>query len=211
MAQEKYTCPLCQSQSIPFHSEHFRKCSGCQSVFRSKKYFITREKEQARYEKHNNDITDKKYQDFMSPIVDMVIKNQQLCEKWLDFWAGTGPVVTYMLEQKWFHLKLYDPFFHNYPALLKQKYDFIIATEVVEHFYNPLKEFELLYNLLNQGWKLYIMTNLYSPEIDFWKWYYKNDITHVFFYSEDAFKYIKNHWGWENYLRHNRCIILEKK
>lgn len=35
------------------------------------------------------------------------------------------------------------------------------------------------------------MTNMYSPEIDFNAWYYKNDKTHVFFYSDEAFNWIQ--------------------
>jgi len=62
---------------------------------------------------------------------------------------------------------LYDPFFHPKSELLAKKYDFIIACEVIEHFHDPRKEFELLYKLLNQGGKLYLMTDLYSQEVDF--------------------------------------------
>lgn len=45
------------------------------------------------------------------------------------------------------------------------------------------------------------MTDLYKSDIDFPKWYYKNDPTHVFFYSDEAFKWIQGHWKWKNYSR----------
>lgn len=207
---EKYYCPLCYWDSWEFYSEQFRKCNWCTSIFRCSKYFISPEKEKLRYQEHNNDIENKKYQAFVSPIVDTIIQNHKPTEIWLDFWAGTGPVISHMLWKKWFSTKLYDPFFHNNPKLLENRYDFIIACEVVEHFHNPRKEFELLYNLLKPWGKLYIMTDLYSQEVDFHNWYYKNDKTHVFFYSDAAFKYIEKNWNWSSYQRQWRCIIFEK-
>jgi SAM-dependent methyltransferase len=210
MKLEKYLCPLCHSTWESFYNEQFQKCSGCQSIFRCPEFFITPDKEKSRYEEHNNDIQDVRYQDFVSPIVEEILIHHTSWESGLDFWAGTWPVISHLLWQKWFETKLYDPFFHNNPELLKQTYDFIISCEVVEHFHNPEKEFELLYSLLKPNGKLYIMTDVYSPEIDFWAWYYKNDKTHVFFYSSQAFQWIQQKWSWKRYSRNNRCIILEK-
>lgn len=208
--QQECICPLCNSQGAPFQNVQFRKCSWCQSVFRCPEFFMSLGKEKARYEEHNNDIKNTGYQKFVTPIVDEVLKNHINQEVWLDFWAGTWPVISHLLWQKWFNLCLYDPFFHNEPKLLLQKYDFIIACEVIEHFHNPKKEFELLHSLLRPNGKLYIMTDLYSPEIDFSNWYYKNDKTHVFFYTEQAFKWIQDNWNLKKYTRKERCIILEK-
>lgn len=205
-----HTCPLCHSKGKEFYSPQFQKCSGCQSVFKLKEYFISPIEEQTRYEEHNNDITDEGYQDFVNPMVTKILENHDLKEDWLDFGAGTGPVISYLLWQKWYKPKLYDPYFHNHPELLRATYDYIIACEVVEHFYNPRAEFKLLYNLLKPNGKLYIMTDMYSPEIDFNAWYYKNDKTHVFFYSHQAFIWIQQAWPWKSYSRNKRCIILEK-
>jgi hypothetical protein len=43
--------------------------------------------------------------------------------------------------------------------------------------------------LLPEG-KIYCMTDLYNPSIEFNNWYYKNDITHVFIYQEKTIHYI---------------------
>ena len=210
MTLQKHSCPLCHSGGDPFYNEQFQKCSGCQSVFRCPEFFVSPDKEKSRYEEHNNDVQNIGYQNFVAPIVNEILKNHAIQELWLDFWAGTGPVISHLLWQKWFHINLYDPFFHNQPELLLQKYDFIIACEVVEHFHNPKKEFQLLHSLLKPHGKLYLMTDLYSPKIDFHEWYYKNDLTHVFFYSDEAFTWIKELSAWKKYSRENRCVILEK-
>lgn len=210
MTSQKNNCPLCCSESESFYNEQFRKCPGCKSIFRVPDFFISPEKEKLRYEEHNNDIEDTRYQKFVGPIVDEILEYYSPHEIWLDFWAGTGPVISHLLEKKWFHIRLYDPFFHNSPEFLTQTYDFIIVCEVVEHFHNPKKEFELLYNLLKPGGRLYIMTDLYTPDINFKQWYYKNDKTHVFFYSDQAFELIAQNWAYKKYTREGRCIILKK-
>ena len=38
------------------------------------------------------------------------------------------------------------------------------------------------------------MTHLYIKEIDFAKWYYKNDITHVFIYQRETLMKIRDKW-----------------
>ena len=62
---------------------------------------------------------------------------------------------------------------------------------MIEHFYNPKKEFELLKSLLKKDGVLYLMTGIYSEEIDFSKWWYKNDLTHVFIFTKETFSFIK--------------------
>lgn len=205
-----FNCPLCHSNSTDYYSQEFKKCSLCESIFRIPKYFLSPEQEKARYEHHNNDVTDINYQNFVHPIVSQVLKNHTPKEVWLDFWAGTGPVISHLLEIEWFSIHLYDPFFHNSPELLNKKYDFIIACEVIEHFHKPRSEFQRLYDLLVPWGELYIMTDIYDEETNFWNWYYKNDPTHVCFYTEKSFLWIQEHWKWKRCSREWRCITFEK-
>ena len=205
-----YECSLCKNTWEDFYNNNFLYCSTCQSISRKLEFFLSPEKEKERYEQHNNDIYDVRYQEFVSPIVQRIQNHHPISERGLDFWAWSGPVITYLLEKQWYEMYLYDPFFHKHPNILEKKYDFIIACEVVEHFHDPFKEFKSLYDLLQPGGKLYIMTDLYSPGVDFWKWYYKNDPTHVFFYSDETFHWIQQQYGWKKYSRKNRCIILER-
>jgi len=167
MNQSRYICPLCHSPGEQFYSEQFQKCNECESIFRIPNFWITSEKEKARYQEHNNNIQDRRYQDFVSPIVKQVLKNHVTKELWLDFWAGTGPVISHLLEQQWYILKLYDPFFHPNVHCLGNNYNYIVSCEVIEHFHKPYEEFQRLYNLLKPGWVLYIMTHLYTENINF--------------------------------------------
>ncbi|EMY60839.1 class I SAM-dependent methyltransferase [Leptospira terpstrae] len=172
-------------------------------------FWPNEETEKLRYIEHNNDVYDTRYQSFLKPIVEKVIRHQKVSDKGLDYGAGPGPVVQYLLEQEGFKIKLYDPFFQNYPENLKQTYDFIILTEVVEHFHSPKKEFQKLANLLEPGGSLYILTYPYNDSINFESWYYKNDRTHTFFYTAEAFEWICEHYSFRKLDIEGRIIRLQ--
>lgn len=187
-------CPLCNNNGVLFY--HFKEriyyeCQNCGGLFVDKKFLPNPDSEKKRYQNHVNDVEDKNYQKFVSPITNAILQNFSAEDKGLDFGAGTGPVISKMLQDNNYQIKLYDPFFHNYPNLLKQKYDYIACCEVIEHFHNPRKEFELLKNLLNNNGILFCMTELYTENIDFHKWHYKNDFTHVFIYQKSTIEFIK--------------------
>jgi len=175
-------CPLCLNNSehyTTFNKKEYNICQNCNSVFLIPDHFLNSIEEKNRYLKHNNDVFNKNYRNFVSPITTNIIKDFTKESKGLDFGAGTGPVITKILHEKNFNVSVYDPFFHNKPELLNTYYNYIICCEVIEHFYNPNKEFKLLYNLLKNKGKLYCMTEIFDKKIDFSKWSYKSDPTHV--------------------------------
>ncbi|WP_152512703.1 class I SAM-dependent methyltransferase [Haloplasma contractile] len=170
--------------------------------------YVTTDEEKKRYESHNNDVNDPRYQKFVSPIVDTVTSKYSTVSKGLDFGAGTGPVITKMLGDKGYDVALYDPFFWNNEERLKTTYDFIVCCEVIEHFHSPWKEFKLLRSLLKDGGTLYLKTDIYTDDTDFKRWYYKNDPTHVFFYHPKAFEWIKEQFGFSTLKIEDRLITL---
>lgn len=114
-----------------------------------------------------------------------------------------------MLSERGYRTACYDPFFFNSPELLEDRYDFVFCSEVIEHFYAPAVEFARLYSLLRPGGSLFCMTHLYSPEIDFSSWYYKNDETHVFFYQKQTMEYIARRFGFSACTIQGRIIRLD--
>ena len=207
------TCPLCNNTGFVFYQfkeQLHYQCENCEGIFIDKKLRPSPESEKTRYETHINDVEDPNYQKFVSPITNAILQDFTEKNKGLDFGAGTGPVISKILQNNNFQISQYDPFFHNYPNLLKQKYDYIACCEVIEHFYNPYKEFELLKNLLTQKGILYCMTDIYNKNIDFHKWYYKNDPTHVFIYQATTLQFIKKHFSFSELQISNRLIKLFK-
>lgn len=205
-------CPLCFSRGDLFHSQPGREhleCTNCKGIFVEKEYFPDPEAEKEIYLTHNNDVSDPRYQKFVSPIVESVIENFNPQEHvGLDFGAGTGPVITKLLSDLKYRIFAYDPFFLPFPELLQRSYDFIACCEVIEHFQNPAKEFELLRSLLLPGGQLLCMTHIYHPGILFGNWYYKNDPTHVFIYQEQTFQYIREKYQFREVKITDRLISL---
>ena len=205
-------CPLCFSKGKLFYSQPERsywECTHCKGIFLGKDHYPDPDTERERYLTHNNDINDPRYQKFVSPIVESVKKNFDP-EKHvgLDFGAGTGPVITQLLSDSGFVVSAYDPFFLPFPGLLQKSYNFIVCCEVIEHFHNPAKEFDLLKSILLPDGKLFCMTHMYHPTISFPNWYYKNDPTHVFIFQENTFQFIKENFEFRELEIRNRLITL---
>jgi 2-polyprenyl-3-methyl-5-hydroxy-6-metoxy-1,4-benzoquinol methylase len=170
--------------------------------------YVSKTEEKDRYLTHNNDVNDPRYQNFVSPLFTTVNSDFPKTAKGLDFGAGTGPVIAKMLSEKGYSVALYDPFFHPNTEVLEKQYDFIVCCEVMEHFHNPNKEFKLLERLLAPKGKLYCMTDLVPKNIKFSDWYYKNDNTHVVFYSERNLQWIQRHFGFSKLEVNSRLIVF---
>lgn len=205
-----HLCPLCKSNSNNFYKKVYYQCVNCYGLFRPAQLLPTLEAEKNRYETHNNDVENEGYQNFVSPITNAILENHDAEDVGLDFGAGSGPVIANMLERKGYKPLLYDPIFHIYPELLERKYDYIFACEVIEHLHNPYEEFSRLYNILNTNGKLYCMTHLYDKSIDFDRWYYKNDFTHVFIYTRETIHWIATEIGFSDYKIDDRLITFWK-
>jgi hypothetical protein len=113
----------------------------------------------------------------------------------LDYGCGPTPTLSGLLKVHGLHCENYDPYF--FPALPEYQFDFIFATEVVEHFYNPRRELQLLSGYLKQGGILTIMTEPWVSVEGFSDWHYAKDITHVCFYHAKTIEYISNLYGFE--------------
>jgi SAM-dependent methyltransferase len=205
-------CLLCNTTTkrlITYKTKDYYKCPTCDGISLNPAHFVSEAQEVSRYKNHQNDVHDVGYQNFVKPIVYGVQNDFNTKHIGLDFGCGTGPVITKLLREKNYTITTYDPFFDNNLNALKTTYNFIVCCEVIEHFHQPLKEFNLLKSLLKPSGKLYCMTHIYSETINFENWYYKNDETHVFFYHQNTFQWILNQVGFSKVTINNRLIIFE--
>ncbi len=194
-------CRLCDGVSREYHEylgKLYLQCSTCRAIFLAPQFYIDPVLEQSRYLEHNNDVTDPRYQDFVSPITQGIKEHFPVTAKGLDYGCGTGPVAAVELQKSGYSVALYDPFFANNPKVLGDQYDFIICCEVMEHFHNPYVEFKRLRRLLLPNGRLYCKTAVFSEQTDFGSWYYKNDPTHVFFYTAASLEWIKDMIGFRS-------------
>lgn len=202
-------CPLCFSGKNSLFWKKFHLCDNCQGIFLDLKYYVAPEKEKERYEGHNNDVEDIRYQRFVSPITRYVQNNYTPHHHGLDFGSGTGPVISKILTDSGYRIDQYDPFFNDQSHVLDRCYDYIVSCEVIEHFHHPYEEFKRLKNMLHPGAELICMTHLYSPDIYFPHWYYKNDPTHVFIYQYATIQWIAENFNFRDFMIDNRLIVFK--
>lgn len=203
-------CTLCNTLLINKMDEYFYDCHCCRAIVKNSEYYLPPDEEKARYEQHNNDVNDKAYQEFTSPITNYILKYFNKNHIGLDYGSGTGPVISKMLTDKNYSVQQYDPFFNPDKELLKIKYDYIFSCEVFEHFFNPEAEITLLKNMLKSKGSLIFMTFLYFDKFDFKNWVYRNDPTHVFMFREETVKYIAQKYSFKIEVMTDRLVCLKK-
>ena len=91
---------------------------------------------------------------------------------------------------------IYDPFYASDTSVLNQAFDFITATEVVEHLSQPGQVLARLVAQLAPGGYLGLMTKRVSSSDAFTRWHYISDPTHISFFSEETFRW----WAQKNSL-----------
>jgi 2-polyprenyl-3-methyl-5-hydroxy-6-metoxy-1,4-benzoquinol methylase len=203
-------CTLCNTKLIDKADEVYFICSTCNGYVKRDDLFFTEVDERNHYEQHNNDINDLGYINFSAPVTNYILDNCTNDMLGLDFGCGKGPVITEQLKQNGFTIDLYDPYFYPDTSYLTKTYDFIFSCEVFEHFYKPYNEIATLKNILKQGGLLIIKTHLYNNQTDFKNWYYRKDLTHVFIYTFNTFKYIAQHFNFEMVVLTEKLIVLKK-
>ncbi|MFT6890736.1 MAG: SAM-dependent methyltransferase [Halioglobus sp.] len=186
-------CPLCGGfESLPFYSDKrrtFERCQTCLLVHVSPRYYLDSSAERAEYDKHQNFVQDLGYRKFLSRLADPLLKRLAARAHGLDFGCGPGPALADLLTKAGCTVDLYDVFYEPDQTVLEKYYDFICATEVAEHLHRPGAVFDQLWDLLLPGGYLGLMTKLVRDETAFARWHYKNDPTHVCFFSRETFQW----------------------
>lgn len=207
-------CPLCRHQAVLFYDfkqRHYFQCGFCSAIIKDPASWPDRDAEKSRYLEHLNQLDDPGFQQFVSPITNSVELRFAPEAKGLDFGAGHAPVITHMLRQSGYDIEAYDPLFFDRPELLEQRYDYICSCEVIEHFHQPADSFALLRQLLKPGGSLLCMTELYHEGIDFHRWNYKNDPTHVFIYHRNTISYIADNYQFSGFSIAGRFVRFETR
>lgn len=193
------TCPLCKhATSVEFHRDKrrsYQRCENCALVYVPHSEHVTPEAEKAIYDTHQNTVTDEGYLRFLSRTTEPLIARLDKPSDGLDFGCGPGPALNHLMERAGHNVALYDVFYYPNEAALKQQYDFVTCTEAIEHFCEPHKEWSLLVSLLKPGAYLAIMTKLVIDQERFKTWHYKNDVTHVSFFSRETFNFLAQQAG----------------
>jgi hypothetical protein len=187
------SCPLCGAdKSLPWFEDRRREylfCECCGLVFVPSRFHLGLAAEKAEYDLHRNDPADSGYRRFLSRLAEPLCARLDSPGHGLDFGSGPGPTLSLMLAEAGHAVEIYDPFYAPDTAVLDRDYDFITATEVVEHLSQPREVLERLWARLRPGAYLGVMTKMVLSREAFATWHYKNDPTHICFFSRTS-------WSW---------------
>ncbi|RBW66190.1 2-polyprenyl-3-methyl-5-hydroxy-6-metoxy-1,4-benzoquinol methylase [Vibrionales bacterium C3R12] len=207
-------CPLCSSSHIShyFEDKHreYLQCSRCHLVFVPPEQRLDAKVEKAHYDLHNNDPQDMGYRCFLSRVSTPLLERLEKPSCGLDFGCGPGPTLSLMLQEAGHNMELYDIYYHPETQVLDKVYDFMTATEVIEHLYEPNQVWQKWLNLVKPGGWIGLMTKLVIDVDAFASWHYKNDLTHVVFFSRQTFQFLAERDKLELEFIGNDVILLRK-
>jgi hypothetical protein len=189
-------CSICNNTVHNFDEKLNSKyifCKICEYICLKKAYIVNETDEKKRYLLHNNSNNLGYIRMFNNFITKAILPFCNNNINSLDFGCGSVPVLAELLKERKFNVDIYDKYFFKDKIYQGKKYDLITITEVIEHLYDPLKYFRLFINHLNKNGIIAGTTLFHHNNSElFEKWWYKNDITHVSFYSEKTIRYIAN-------------------
>lgn len=188
----------------------YRRYTICEAVFLDAAALPPPERELAHYMLHENDPYDPRYRRFLSRLGDPLAARLKPGSLGLDYGCGPGPALAVMLREQGHAVRTYDPFFEPEPAALEASYDFIICSEVAEHFHQPAAEFARLDTLLRPGGWLGVMTCFRTGDHLFANWHYRRDPTHVVFYRPETFRQLASRFGWNCEIPRKDVVLLQK-
>jgi SAM-dependent methyltransferase len=198
------SCPLCNSNTLSLISQDERRrrpfhlCPDCAMISVPPQYHLSVQDELSRYALHDNTLSNKGYVDFLTEVADVAvsvasdISHRELSMedpieppiKLLDFGCGKEAALCRLLELRGIDCYPYDPLYDGLrlPNVV-DKYDIIVACEVIEHLRDIAGELRLMARLLRSGGAIILRTQLYDGAPDFQKWWYAQDPAHINFFS----------------------------
>lgn len=214
------TCPLCESHDHSlFHQDNNKRtkraylsCHQCHLVFVPAEFYLTEIQEKAEYDQHENDEQDEGYKQFLNRLWLPLKERLPVNQKVLDFGCGPGPLLANMMQDEGMDVSVFDHFYHpDQSALRANYYDVITCTEVIEHLHQPKQVFKQWLTMLKPNGYLALMTKRVTSREAFAKWHYKNDLTHVCFFSEACFIWLAQMHQLSYEFIGNDVVIFHKK
>jgi hypothetical protein len=201
----------------------YMRCPVCDAIQCHSDDLPSPEEEQERYDEHNNDLADRRYRTYLEGFIDAAVEpyvrsvprgpgpsgetearsvtGGRTGPRILDFGSGPQPALAHLLEERGYRVSIYDPFFAADEDVLdgsRCRYDGITAVEVVEHLFFPGAELNRLASLMGTGGVLAVRTGIFAGDTDdFRNWWYRRDISHVFFWTDETVRWTGRTYGLE--------------
>ena len=182
-------CRICNTSSNQYYKDSrvFYKCPQCSLIFTE--HTLDREGQEKHY-KGQWENSSKEHVVALADNLLTIINKYKKPSRILDFGSGSGSLTDEFLSRG-IDTTPYEPMEHG--NLAKQnyqdKFDAVIATEVIEHLPNLWDELKNIMEVLtHDGIAVFttLMTNAFvdtpNEQFAFRKWWYKDDLTHVSFF-----------------------------
>lgn len=186
-------CPLCSGNDThAYHEDKHRqylRCSRCCLVFVPTHWHLCHAAEKAQYDLHENSFGDAAYRAFLGRLAAPLFERVAPPASGLDFGCGPVAVLAAMLREAGYTVDTFDAYYARNADVFARRYDFICASEVVEHLSQPARELARLWGMLRHKGYLAVMTKLVLNREAFAQWHYIRDPTHVCFFSRQT-------WSW---------------
>ena len=208
VCSQAVTCIFDEKDTIPYYW-----CMQCDYISIDEGKIISHAEEKERYSKHENTCANKGYVRMFNDFIEKtVMRYSSHVHTVLDFGCGTSPVLATLLTERGFSVDIYDKYFAPEKVYENKKYDLITATEVFEHVRDPLGVMNLFKHHLTERGIVAIMT-LFHPNdfVQFKKWWYRKDATHISFYTPKTFQYIAHIFGLKILRADNKNVCVFEK
>ncbi len=208
-------CTVCKNNKVEFFLKiknlDYWRCKLCKATILDPIHHISGSKEKKHYLKHNNEVDDTRYRDFLFNLIGPLKDKISINDLGLDYGCGYAPALADIFKKMGFNIELYDPFFFKNVDFSFRKFNFITCSEVVEHFFKPHKEFDKIDELLASNSWFAVMTSFMTDDKLFKNWHYRRDPTHVVFYKKITFKVIASQRNWKITFPSKNIVFFHKK
>lgn len=208
-------CPLCHSLVEGCYVTDVKTkwtyghCTNCDLVFRHARWHLNETDENSRYQLHENSTEDVHYINFIKTMTELLKPYLQKNWSGLDLGSGRAAPVEHILSADGFQVSSYDPLFFANPELLQKTYDYVIATEVIEHIARPVGFLDQVQKLTKPGGLVAFKSHWHTSQAhEFQNWYYRREDTHICFYSHKTLSWIATQWNWEILEKTGREVIF---
>ena len=213
-------CTLCSAPSAgapgtpwataPDGKEYFQ-CGICDLVWLHPRHWPSPDEERGRYLEHRNDSADSAYLEYLSRLAEPVCALISPPARGIDYGCGPAEGMRTLLAPRGYEVDSYDPLFYPRPDLEPAAYDFLLCNEAAEHFFRPAEEFRRMDSIVDKGGVLAFSSGLVINKERFLGWNYRQDPTHVIFFSEKCVRWIGARFGWDVLEIKNPRFLFQKR
>lgn len=195
-------------------------CDACHGVFLDPASRLSAAEEKKRYTLHENTLADPGYRAHLVQFMNEVLSFPEIRDSGsriarvhsvFDYGSGPEPCLARLFAEAGFEVRFRDPFFCPDTPAFDGGADLVTCLEVSEHFAEPRRDFALMASCVRDGGFLAVGTHLLAAAgvgadsgtdpaavWDFFlPWWYRQDPTHVSFYTEKALRLAAESAGFE--------------